>query len=134
MSEIASYVAHGASQVTPATLDKCVRNLPMWKAEFAQINAPHFPHLVDQLEFLANCVEDTADGAYKELPYSALASGVFALMYAHKKIDIIPDGVGKLGHADDSSVTRAVLILHEKAFHAYADTLGVDWERITSKP
>ena len=134
MSEIASYVAHGASQVTPATLEKVLRNLPMWKVEFAQINAPHFPHLVDQLEFLADVVEDVAEGAYKDLPYSALAAAVFALTYAHKKTDIIPDTVGPLGHSDDSSVARAVLILHEKAFAAYADKTGVEFDRITSKP
>jgi uncharacterized membrane protein YkvA (DUF1232 family) len=134
MSEIASYVIHGAAQVTPATLDKVLRNLPLWKVEFAQINAPHFPHLVDQLEFLADVVEDVAEGAYKDLPYAALAAGVFALMYAHKKTDIIPDNVGPLGHSDDSSVARAVLILHEKAFAAYAEKTGVEFDRITSKP
>lgn len=134
MSEIASYVAHGAAQVTPATLEKVLRNLPLWKVEFAQINAPHFPHLVDQLEFLADVVEDVAEGAYKDLPYAALAAGVFALMYAHKKTDIIPDTVGPLGHSDDSSVARAVLILHEKAFAAYAEKTGVEFDRITSKP
>jgi uncharacterized membrane protein YkvA (DUF1232 family) len=134
MSEIASYVIHGAAQVTPATLDKVLRNLPLWKVEFAQINAPHFPHLVDQLEFLADIVEDVAEGAYKDLPYAALAAAVFALMYAHTKTDIIPDTVGPLGHSDDSSVARAVLILHEKAFAAYADKLGLEFDRITSKP
>jgi uncharacterized membrane protein YkvA (DUF1232 family) len=134
MSEIASYVIHGAAQVTPATLDKVLRNLPLWKVEFAQINAPHFPHLVDQLEFLADVVEDVAEGAYKDLPYAALAAGVFALMYAHKKTDIIPDSVGPMGHSDDSSVARAVLILHEKAFAAYAEKTGVEFDRITSKP
>jgi len=134
MSEIASYVIHGAAQVTPATLDKVLRNLPLWKVEFAQINAPHFPHLVDQLEFLADVVEDVAEGVYKDLPYAALAAGVFALMYAHKKTDIIPDNVGPLGHSDDSSVARAVLILHEKAFAAYAEKTGVEFDRITSKP
>lgn len=134
MSEIASYVIHGAAQVTPTTLEKVLRNLPLWKVEFAQINAPHFPHLVDQLEFLADVVEDVAEGAYKDLPYSALAAAVFALTYAHKKTDIIPDTVGPLGHSDDSSVARAVLILHEKAFAAYADKTGVEFDRITSKP
>jgi uncharacterized membrane protein YkvA (DUF1232 family) len=55
-------------------------------------------------------------------------------MYAHKKTDIIPDNVGPLGHSDDSSVARAVLILHEKAFAAYAEKTGVEFDRITSKP
>lgn len=134
MSEIASYVSHGASQITPATVEKVLRNLPLWKVEFAQINAPHFPHLVDQLEFLADVVEDVAEGAYKDLPYSALSAAVFALIYAHRKSDIIPDGVGPLGRADDSSVARAALILHEKAFSTYAEKAGVEFDRITSKP
>jgi uncharacterized membrane protein YkvA (DUF1232 family) len=134
MSEIASFVAHGASQVTPATLEKVLRSLPLWKVEFAQINAPHFPHLVNQLEFLADAVEDVAEGAYKELPYAALSSAVFALTYAHKKTDLIPDHVPNLGHADDSSVARAVLILHEKAFATYAEKMGFEWDRITSNP
>lgn len=134
MSEIASYVIHGASLVTPATVEKVLRNLPLWKVEFAQIKAPNFPHLVDQLEFLADCVEDVAEGAYKDLPYSALAAAVFAITYAHKKTDIIPDTVGPLGHSDDSSVARAVLILHEKAFASYAEKTGIDFDRISSKP
>ena len=54
---------------------KGLRQLPQWKLEFTQINAPLFPHLVDQLEFLADAVEDVLEGAYKELPYSALGAG-----------------------------------------------------------
>jgi uncharacterized membrane protein YkvA (DUF1232 family) len=134
MSEIASYVIHGAAQVTPSTLEKVLRSLPMWKVEFAQINAPHFPHLVNQLEFLADLVEDVAEGVYKELPYSALAAAVFAITYAHKKTDLIPDHVPIMGHADDSSVARAVLILHEKSLARSAEATEVDWETITSKP
>lgn len=134
MSEIASYVIHGAAQITPAIVDKVLRSLPLWKVEFAQINAPNFPHLVNQLEFLADAVEDVAEGAYKDLPYVALSAAVFALTYAHKKIDLIPDTVGPMGRADDSSVARAVLILHEKAFAEYAEKMDFDWEKITSKP
>lgn len=134
MSEIANYVMHGAAQVTPATVEKVLRELPLWKVEFAQINAPQFPHLVNQLEFLADVVEDAAEGAYKELPYHALSAAVFALTYAHRKNDIIPDFVGGMGRADDSSVVRAVLILHEKAFTQYAEAMDFDWEKVTSKP
>src|SRR6266550_3285733 len=89
MSEFADYVNHGASLVTPQVVDHVLRQLPLWKVEFTQIRAPKFPHLVDQLEFLANAVEDSAEGAYKDLPYVAFAQAVFALTYAHKKIDVI---------------------------------------------
>ncbi len=133
MPEIVDFVNRGAGQITPQVVDTVLRKLPLWKAEFTQIQAPQYPHLVSQLEFLADVVEDTAEGAYKELPYTAFAAAVFALIYAHRKVDLIPDTVSNLGRADDSSVVRAVLIQHEKAFARYAARQGLDWARITSK-
>jgi uncharacterized membrane protein YkvA (DUF1232 family) len=134
MPEIVKFVNSGAASITPAIAEKVLRQLPQWKLEFTQINAPQFPHLVDQLEFLANAVEDAVEGAYKELPYFAIAQSLFAIIYAHKKLGIIPDSILNLGYADDSSVVRAVLIQNEKAFAIYAGTQGVDWQRITSQP
>ena len=134
MSEIAKFVNNGSVGITPAMAEKILHHLPQWKLEFTQITAPKFPHLVDQLEFLADAVEDAIYGTYKELPYAALAQAVFALIYAHKKMGIIPESVLELGRADDSSVVRAVLIQNEKAFAIYAGTQGINWQKITSQP
>jgi uncharacterized membrane protein YkvA (DUF1232 family) len=134
MPEIAKFVNSAAACITPIIAEKVLRQLPQWKLEFTQINAPKFPHLVDQLEFLADVVEDTIESAYKELPYVTTAQAVFALLYAHKKMGIIPDSVLELGRADDSSVVRAVLIQNEKAFSAYARVQGINWAKITSQP
>jgi len=134
MSEIAKFVNRGACSITPALAQQVLRHLPQWKLEFTQINAPRFPHLVDQLEFLADAVEDSVEGAYKELPYLSVAHAVFALIYAHKKMGMLPDNVLELGRADDSSVVRAVLIQNEKDFAIYAGKQGVDWRKITSQP
>ena len=134
MPEIAKFVNNGAASITPGVAEKMLRQLPQWKLEFTQIHAPLFPHLVDQLEFLANAVEDAVEGAYKELPYTAISQAVFALIYAHKKGGVIPDSVLSLGYADDSSVVRAVLIQNERSFAIYAGVQGVDWQRITSQP
>ncbi len=134
MSEFVQYVNHGASLISPRIVETVVRHLPLWKVEFTQINAPQYPHLVDQLEFLADAVEDVAEGAYKDLPYFALAEAVFALTYAHKKMDLIPDIMPNLGRADDSSVVRAVLIQNERAFARYAEVMGISWNKITSNP
>ncbi len=134
MPEIVKFVNSGAASITPAIAEKVLRQLPQWKLEFTQIQAPQFPHLVDQLEFLANAVEDAVEGAYRDLPYFAIAQSVFALIYAHKKLGIIPDSILNLGYADDSSVVRAVLIQNEKVFAIYAGVQGVDWQRITSQP
>jgi len=133
MSEIAKFVNHGAAGITPAIAEKILHNLPQWKLEFTQISAPKFPHLVDQLEFLADAVEDAVEGAYKDLPFVAVAQAVFALVYAHKKMSIIPDSIMEMGRGDDSGVVRAVLIQNEKAFAIYAGRQGVDWGKITSQ-
>jgi hypothetical protein len=134
MSEIANFLNRGAASITPAIMEKVLRQLPQWKLEFTQIYAPLFPHLVDQLEFLADAVEDTGEGVYKDLPYFAIAEAVFALIYAHKKVGIIPDTVLNLGRADDSGIVRAVLIQNEKAFALYAASQQVDWSKITNAP
>lgn len=134
MSEIAKFVNNGSAAITPAVAEKVLHHLPQWKLEFTQIHAPKFPHLVDQLEFLADAVEDAVEGAYKELPYAAVAQAVFALLYAHKKMSILPESLLEFGRADDSSVVRAVLIQNEKVFAIYAGTQGISWQKITSQP
>ena len=134
MPEIAKFVNSAAASITPTIAEKVLRQLPQWKLEFTQIRAPKFPHLVDQLEFLADAVEDAVEGAYKDLTYVAVAQAVFALIYAHKKMGIIPEGILELGRADDSSVVRAVLIQNEKAFAIYAGTQCADWRKITNQP
>jgi len=115
-------------------VEKALRQLPIWKVEFTQINAPLFPHLVDQLEFLADLVEDFAEGAYKELPYVAFAEAVFALTYANKQVGIIPNFTPFMSRADDSAVVRAVLMQNQKSLARYAELNGVDWTQITSNP
>jgi hypothetical protein len=134
MPEIAKFVNGGANDITPAMAEKVLRQLPQWKLEFTQISAPKFPHLVDQLEFLADAVEDSVEGAYKDLPFVAVAQAVFALLYTHKKTNILSESLLELGRADDSSVVRAVLIQNEKSFALYAAKQGVNWQKITSQP
>lgn len=133
MPEIVEYLHHGASKVTPRILKGIHKNLPYLKIEFAQIDEPQYPHLVNQLEFLADVVEDFVEGADDDLPYVAVASAAFALSYAHQELDLIPDNIPELGHGDDSSVVRAVLIEHERALSDYASRHEMNWEAITVK-
>lgn len=134
MAEIAKFVQHGASKITPNILRGVHKKLPLLKVEFAQISAPKFPHLVDQLEFLAAVVEDFVEGTADELPFVTLAGAVFALIYAHRQTDLIPDSIPDWGHLDDSSVVRAVLIEHERVLAGFATRIGMSWAKITVNP
>ncbi|MBI2929029.1 MAG: hypothetical protein HYY24_25475 [Verrucomicrobia bacterium] len=133
MPEVAKFVRQSAAKVTPQVLQQVHKQLPMLKVEFTQLDSPKYPHLVDQLEFLANVVEDFADGAADNLPYVTAAAATFALVYAHRKVDLIPDSDPDYGFADDSAVVRAVLIDHERALERYAAHKGINWAKITSK-
>ena len=134
MAEIAAFAQRGASRVTPKIMHNLLHRLPMLKAEFTQIHAPKFPHLVEQLEFLADVVEDFAEGAYKDIPYAAAAAAAFAIIYTHRLLDIIPDFIAKISFEDDSAVVRAVLIMFEKDFEKYAHAQHLNWKKVTVEP
>jgi uncharacterized membrane protein YkvA (DUF1232 family) len=134
MAEIAAFAQRGASRVTPKIMNNLLHRLPMLKAEFTQIHAPKFPHLVEQLEFLADVVEDFAEGAYKDIPYAAASSAAFAIIYTHRLLDIIPDFIAKVSFEDDSAVVRAVLIMYEKDFEKYAHAQHLNWKKVTVEP
>lgn len=132
MSELVHVLHRGAGRITQQILRGVYKQLPMLKVEFAQINAPHYPHLNEQLDFLANLVEDFVDGKAEDVPLVAVASAAFALIYAHRKMDLIPDFIPDIGRADDSGVVRVVLIEHERTLEQYAEKLGANWRRIST--
>ena len=134
MAEIAQFVQHGASKINAIILRGVYKKLPILKVEFAQINAPNYPHLVDQLEFLTNVIEDFVEGTADEIPFCTIAAAAFAVIYKHRDTDIIPDSIPEWGHADDSSVVRAVLIEHERVLAAFAAKIGVSWSKVTVNP
>lgn len=134
MAELADFVRHGATKMTPRDLQKVYKKLPSLKVAFAEIEAPQFPHFVEQLQFLANLLEDFAEDKADDIPYATIASALFAICYTQRELDIIPDNVPNLGLADDSGVVRVVLIEHERVLANYARRTGLNWRSITVDP
>ncbi len=131
MAEIVKFVHHGAEQVTPKILKGIDSKMPMLKLEFTQLKAEKFPHLISQLEFLADVVEDFAEGADQDLPYVAVAEAAFVLAYVHGHQHLVPDLDHHKATVDESAVVRCVLIENEKAFAAYAQRHHLSWKSIT---
>jgi uncharacterized membrane protein YkvA (DUF1232 family) len=134
MLEIANLVNRGTAAITPNILKGVHKKLPFLKLKFTELDDPAFPHLTDQLEFLADVVEDFAEGVEEDLPYATVTASVFALLYAHRHHEVIPSGLPEDGLADDSTVVRAVLMEHEKVFAAYAERHKMKWDAITLEP
>src|SRR5690606_33709205 len=108
MAELAEFVRHGANRITPREVQEIYRKLPVIKVSLAEIEAPQFPHLIEQLQFMGNLIEDFVEKKAEDVPYAAIASAAFAILYTQKEVDIIPDTVPMVGFADDSGVVRVV--------------------------
>jgi uncharacterized membrane protein YkvA (DUF1232 family) len=124
--EMVEFVIHGASKITPRELEKVVRAIPDLRLEWSQVDPITYPHLAEQLEFLARLVEDFAAGLEKDLPFETAAEAAYALVYFHREIDIIPDFIPDVGYLDDAEVVTTVLQRHEPIFERYARQKQID--------
>lgn len=67
-----------------------------------------------QVRLLISLVKDYWSGAYREIPYWALAAIVFALLYVLNPFDLIPDAIPYVGQLDDAAVVAVCLVLVEQ--------------------
>ena len=112
--ELREFVTEGARRITPARLAKLVRSLPEIRLATTQIEG--FPRLPDQVEFLAEVIEDFHSGLNRDIPYTAIAEAAFALLYLRKHVDIIPDSVPGLGRVDDAAIITTVFENYKQPF------------------
>ena len=134
VESISEYVEKRAALIPLENLDKLRAKLPMLNAQFATITVRQLPHLQQQLKLLADFLEDTAEGVF---PFGSEASrkeAAFALHYAAKEADIIPDSVSDIGYDDDSLIVRIVLRRHLEVFRDYCHFRKIPWSRITLAP
>jgi uncharacterized membrane protein YkvA (DUF1232 family) len=112
--DLHQFILDGARRVTPRHVGKLVRQLPEIRLVATQV--AEFPHLSDQVEFLAELIEDFHSGLNQDIPYTAIAEGAFALSYLRKGIDIIPDRIPEIGYADDAAIITTVFETYKETF------------------
>jgi uncharacterized membrane protein YkvA (DUF1232 family) len=112
--DLNQFVLDGARRVTPRQVGKLVRQLPEIRLVATQVT--QFPQLADQVEFLAELIEDFHSGLNQDVPYTAIAEAAFALSYLHKGVDIIPDRIPDIGYADDAAIITVVFETYKVAF------------------
>jgi uncharacterized membrane protein YkvA (DUF1232 family) len=112
--ELQDFITDGARRMTPVHLDKLVRLLPKIRLSVTQVT--DFPDLPDQVEFLAEIIEDFHAGLNRSIPFTAIAESAFALFYLRKATDIIPDMIPRTGLADDAAIITAVFENYKRPF------------------
>jgi len=112
--ELQQFILDGARSVTPARLERLVRQLPEVRLAVTQV--AEFPQLADQVGFLAELIEDFYSGLSPDIPYTAIAEAAFALSYLRKAIDVIPDAISGMGYADDAAIVTTVFENYKQVF------------------
>jgi uncharacterized membrane protein YkvA (DUF1232 family) len=112
--DLHQFILDGARRVTPRYVGKLIRQLPEIRLMATQV--AEFPHLADQVGFLAELIEDFHSGLSQEVPYTAIAEAAFALSYLRKGADIIPDRIPDIGYADDAAIITTVFETYKKTF------------------
>ncbi len=84
------------------------------------------PRLGRQLEFLANFFETA--GALT--PETVRHETAFALLYAEKDLDMIPDETPGIGYLDDTAIVETVLARHAEVFEQHCVAWKHDWASI----
>ena len=112
--DLNQFILDGARHVTPRYVGKLIRQLPEIRLVATQVT--QFPQLADQVEFLAELIEDFHSGLNQDVPYTAIAEAAFALSYLRKGVDIIPDRIPEIGYADDAAIITAVFETYKEAF------------------
>jgi len=113
------FVKDGAQNVTEKDVEKVINKSEEIQKKFSA-KGP-LARFIEDGRLLISIVKDYWSGAYRQIPYSAIASIVFALIYVLNPFDLVPDMLPLIGQLDDVAVLGACLALVERDLRKYMD-------------
>jgi len=111
------FVREGAQKVTEKDVEKVVDKSEEIKKKFST-RGP-LARFIEDGQLLIALVKDYRSRAYRQIPYGAIASIVFTLIYVLNPFDLMPDMLPLIGQVDDVAVLGACLLLVEQDLHKY---------------
>ncbi len=94
--------------------------------EKIEILRREYPLFGRQLEFLLGFLESAGAKSHDQ----ARKETVFALLYAAKDMDMMPDNVPGVGYLDDAAVAKVVLSRHAEIFARHCAVEGIEWSTL----
>lgn len=112
-------VKDGAQNVIEKDVEKVISKSEEIQRKFSA-RGP-LARFVEDGRLLIAIVKDYWSGAYRQIPYGAIASSAFTLLYVLNPFDLMPDVLPLIGQLDDVAVMGACLMLIESDLHKYKD-------------
>ena len=113
------FIKEGAQKVTEKDVEKVVNKSEEIQKKFSA-KGP-LARFIEDGQLLIAIVKDYRSKAYRQVPYGAIASIVFTLIYVLNPFDLMPDMLPVIGQVDDVAVLGACLLLVEQDLHKYKD-------------
>ena len=123
--DLDSYVEHSACLLSHSETAGLKQNLPDLRHKIAALEAGQ-PLLSRQLAFLLGFYE--ADPP--NLSDKVRRETIFALLYAAKEEDLVPDTEAGAGYLDDAASAERVLSRHRGIFIPHCEYHRIDWAAI----
>ncbi len=132
MNELDLYIADSARALTKEEVEEAVRAIPLVRVELATATLPdQFPNLPAQVELLCHFVEDVYGKVLsREDAGETFLEAAFAVRYFHRKVDVIPDHIPRIGKLDDAVVVQTVIRRGEAILKPYASSLNLPWQEL----
>lgn len=111
------FVEDGARRIRPADLAELADQLDDVRELFE--SSTTLQRFDKDARRMISLIEDFQAGSYREAPYWTVCLVAFALRYAIKPVDIIPDSLPVIGQLDDAMVMAHCVTLARKELHAY---------------
>ena len=119
------FVEHGARLLAPAETAGLTNGLVELQKKIACLKGEH-PQLARQLEFLLSFYHANPPN----LPDKVRNETIFALLYAAKEMDLVPDEEPGVGYLDDAAVAGSVLTRHAGVFELHCDFHRMEWSAL----
>lgn len=119
------FVEHGGRMLGPHESASLTSGLVALGEKINSLRDKH-PQLTRQLEFLVDYFETNPCNQ----PEKIRNETIFALLYAAKDMDLMPDDLPEVGYLDDAAVAESVLARHAETFERYCAAKDIDWAAI----
>ena len=123
------FVEHGGRLLAPAETAGLTNGLADLQEKIVSLKGEH-PRLARQLEFLLSFYQANPPN----LPDKVRNETIFALLYAAKEMDLVPDEEPGVGYLDDAAVAESVLTRHAGVFEIHCDYHRIEWAALKPAP
>ena len=123
------FVEHGGRLLGREETASLIGELDRLREKIAGLRGAH-PQLARQLDFLVSFFESSPHSP----PEKVRNEVIFALHYAAKDADLMPDDMPEVGYLDDAAVVESVLSRHAEIFERHCAAHDLEWAALRPEP